>query len=158
MINCSQMRFAATILIVLVLKFFLKIFNLTDFSSDPYNFSSKKMRVNRLSSKGIKWLSSALISLRLTSFYECDTVLRRPFYRRLVLNLEKVWTTFNYPLSIRPPTPPTAVKVGGAIFRSIIKKKWLKKQIFWCFHYFCLPWLLSSFTCIQLFFFEKLQE
>ena len=38
--NCSQMKFVAIILILLV--FFYAIFRLTDFSSDAFDFSSSK--------------------------------------------------------------------------------------------------------------------
>ena len=40
MINCSQTKFVAIILVLLV--FFYAIFRLTDFSSDAFDFSSSK--------------------------------------------------------------------------------------------------------------------
>ena len=39
-INCSQTKFVAIILVLLV--FFYAIFRLTDFSSDAFDFSSSK--------------------------------------------------------------------------------------------------------------------
>ena len=40
--NCSQTKFVAIILVLLV--FFYAIFRLTDFSSDAFDFSSSKTR------------------------------------------------------------------------------------------------------------------
>ena len=50
-INCSQTKFVA---IISVLWSYV-IFRLTDFSSDPFDFSSPKTRINRQRPEGIKF-------------------------------------------------------------------------------------------------------
>ena len=89
-INCSQTKFVAIILVLSV--FFYAIFSLTDFSSDAFDFSSSKTGLTGSAQRTL----SALRAFQLTSLQVWDSLKR--FWRLILM----VWRVV--PLTSPQPT------------------------------------------------------